>query len=375
MLKWSMIVDYSKKGDGDRYASYKLISMIEHKDTSMKKKVYITRIIPEPALSILSKECDTVVNKKPSPPTKKEILNNVRDMDAILCTLSDTIDGEVMDAAGPNLKVISSYSTGYDHIDIEEANRRGIYVTFTSDILAEATADLTFALILSIARRIVEADKFVRKKQWKFGWMPNLFLGSDINGMTLGIFGLGRIGSAVARRAKGFNMKILYHNRHPITHQVHDPIASYVDINKLLKESDFLSIHATLNKNSFHFFNEVNFRKMKKTSFIINTSRGQIIEERALIKALRNKWISGAGLDVYEKEPISFSNPLLRMKNVIILPHIGSATYQVRSKMSRVAAENLLNILNGTEPLYLVNPHVKKKSGTDVLQKNNTDYS
>jgi glyoxylate reductase len=296
-------------------------------------------------------------------------------MDAILCTLSDTIDEEVMDAAGPNLKVISSYSTGYDHIDIEEANRRGIYVTFTSDILAEATADLTFALILSISRRIVEADKFVRKKQWKFGWMPNLFLGSDINGMTLGIFGLGRIGSAVARRAKGFDMKILYHNRHPITHQLHDPITSYVDINKLLKESDFLSIHATLNKNSFHFFNEVNFRKMKKTSFIINTSRGQIIEERALIKALRNKWISGAGLDVYEKEPISFSNPLLRMKNVIILPHIGSATYQVRSKMSRVAAENLLNILNGTEPLYLVNPHVKKKSGTDVLQKNNTDYS
>ena len=333
----------------------------------MKKKVYLTRTIPEPALSILSKECDIVVNKKPSPPTKKEIITNIRNMDAILCTLSDTIDGEIMDAAGSNLKVISSYSTGYDHIDIEEANRRGIYVTFTSDILAEATADLTFALILSIARRVVEADKFVRKKQWKFGWMPNLFLGSDVNGMTLGIFGLGSIGAAVARRATGFNMKILYYNRDRVDHQLNHPIANYVDINSLLKESDFLSIHATLNKDSFHFFNEVNFRKMKKTAFLINTSRGQIIYERDLIKALKNKWISGAALDVYEKEPISFSNPLLRMQNVIILPHIGSATYQVRSKMARVAAENLLNVLKGIEPLYVVNPHLKKKRTNDIL--------
>jgi glyoxylate reductase len=266
-----------------------------------------------------------------------------------------------MDAAGPNLKVISSYSTGYDHIDIEEANRRGICVAYTSDILTESTADLTFALILSLARRVVEADKFVRKKLWKYGWMPKLFLGSDVNGMTLGIFGLGRIGSAVARRAKGFNMKILYHNRHHIINQLDDPIANYVDINKLLKESDFLSIHANLNKHSFHFFNEAKFKKMKNTAFIINTSRGQIIDQRALIKALRNRWIAGAGLDVYEKEPICSSNALLRMNNVIILPHISSATYQTRSKMARVAAENLLNILNGIEPLYLVNPQILKQ--------------
>jgi glyoxylate reductase len=326
----------------------------------MKKKVYVTRMIPEPALSILSKECDITVNKKPNAPTKKEILSNIRGMDAILCTLSDTIDREIMDAAGPNLKVISSYSTGYDHIDIEEANRRRIYVAYTSDILTESTADLTFALILSLARRVVEADKFVRKKLWKYGWMPKLFLGSDVNGMTLGIFGLGRIGSAVARRAKGFDMKILYYNRHRIINQLDDSIANYVDINKLLKESDFLSIHANLNKHSFHFFNEAKFRKMKNTAFVINTSRGQIIDQRALIKALRNRWIAGAGLDVYEKEPICSSNALLRMNNVIILPHIASATYQTRSKMARVAAENLLNILNGIEPLYLVNPQILK---------------
>ncbi len=328
----------------------------------MKKKVYVTRLIPEPALSILSKECDITVNKKPNPPTKKEILSNIRGMDAILCMLSDTIDREIMDAAGPNLKVISSYSTGYDHIDIKEANRRGIYVAYTSDILTESTADLTFALILSLARRVVEADKFVRNKLWKYGWMPKLFLGSDVNGMTLGIFGLGRIGSAVARRAKGFNMKILYHNRHRIINQLDDSIANYVDINKLLKDSDFLSIHANLNKHSFHFFNEAKFRKMKNTAFVINTSRGQIIDQRALIKALRNRWIAGAGLDVYEKEPICVSNALLRMNNVIILPHIGSATYETRSKMARVAAENLLNILNGKEPLHLVNPQILKRN-------------
>ena len=335
----------------------------------MKKKVYITRIIPEPAFSILSRECDLVVNKKPNPPTKKEIIRNIPKMDAILCTLSDTIDKEIIDAAGPSLKVISSYSTGYDHIDIEEANRRGIYVTFTSDILTEATADLTFALILSIARRLVEADNFVRRKQWKFGWMPNLFLGSDVNGKTLGIFGLGRIGTAVARRAKGFNMKILYHNRNPINQQPNGPIADYVDINELLEESDFLSIHASLNKTSFHFFDEVKLKKMKKTAFIINTSRGQIIEERALIKALRNRWILGAGLDVYEKEPLCISSPLLKMKNIIILPHIGSATSDIRSKMSRVAAENILNVLNGIEPLYHVNHYVKTSNDQHIRQE------
>jgi glyoxylate reductase len=156
-------------------------------------------------------------------------------------------------------------------------------------------------------------------------------------------------------------MKILYYNRHRIINQLDDSIANYVDINKLLKESDFLSIHANLNKHSFHFFNEAKFRKMKNTAFVINTSRGQIIDQRALIKALRNRWIAGAGLDVYEKEPICSSNALLRMNNVIILPHIGSATYQTRSKMARVAAENLLNILNGKEPLHLVNPEILKQ--------------
>jgi glyoxylate reductase len=327
-----------------------------------RKKVYATRRILEPALSMLLKECNVVLNNKDRPPTRKEILKNIRNKDGILCMLSDKIDAEVMAAAGPKLKVISSYSTGVDHIDVDEATKRGIHVTFTSNILAEATADLTFALILALARKIIEANEFTKRKQWKVGWMPNLLLGTEVYGMTLGIIGLGRIGTAVARRAKGFNMKIIYHNRSTRNSQIESELkAEYVDINYILEQSDFLSIHTTLNNDSFHLLDESKFRKMKKTACIINTARGQIINESDLIKAIKNNWIAGAGLDVYEKEPLSNSNPLLKMKNVIVLPHIGSATYQTRSKMSEVAVQNLLNILKGKDPLFIVNSDVKKK--------------
>jgi glyoxylate reductase len=329
----------------------------------MRKKVYVTRKILEPALSMLLKECTVVLNNKDRPPTRKEILKNIRDKDGILCMLSDKIDAEVMAAAGPKLKVISSYSTGVDHIDVEEATKRGIYVTFTSNILAEATADLTFALILALARRIIEANEFTKSKQWKVGWMPNLLLGTEVYGMTLGIIGLGRIGTAVARRAKGFNMKIIYHNRSTRNNQIESELkAEYVDINNILEQSDFLSIHTTLNKDSFHLLDESKFRKMKKTAYIINTSRGQIINEPDLIKAIKNNWIAGVGLDVFENEPLFNSSPLLKMKNVVVLPHIGSATYQTRSKMSEIAVQNLLNILNGRDPLFIVNSEVKQKN-------------
>jgi glyoxylate reductase len=323
----------------------------------------VTRKILEPALSMLLKECNVVLNNKDRPPTRKEILKNVRGKDGILCMLSDKIDAEVMAAAGPKLKVISSYSTGVDHIDVDEATKRGIYVTFTSDILAEATADLTFALILALARKIIEANEFTKRKLWKVGWMPNLLLGTEVHDMTLGIIGLGRIGTAVARRAKGFNMKIIYNNRSTRNHQIESELkAEYVDINNILEQSDFLSIHTTLNKDSFHLLDESKFKKMKKTAYIINTSRGQIINEPDLIKAIKNNWIAGVGLDVFEKEPLSNSSPLLKMKNVVALPHIGSATYQTRSRMSEVAVQNLLRILNGRDPLFIVNSGVKKKN-------------
>jgi len=330
---------------------------------AIQKKVYVTRKILEPALSMLLKECDVVLNNNDRPPTRKEILKNVRGKDGILCMLSDKIDAEVMAAAGPKLKVISSYSTGVDHIDVDEATKRGIYVTFTSNILAEATADLTFALILALARKIIEANEFTKSKLWKVGWMPNLLLGTEVYGMTLGIIGLGRIGTAVARRAKGFNMKIIYNNRSTRNHQIESELkAEYVDINNILEQSDFLSIHTTLNKDSFHLLDESKFKKMKKTAYIINTSRGQIINEPDLIKAIKNNWIAGVGLDVFEKEPLSNSSPLLKMKNVVALPHIGSATYQTRSRMSEVAVQNLLRILNGRDPLFIVNSGVKKKN-------------
>ena len=323
-------------------------------------QVYVTRRIPEPGLSMLSK-CKVALNKKMEPPSRQEILRNVAGKDAILCMLSDKIDREVMDAAGPKLKVISSYSTGFEHIDVKEATARGIYVTYTADILAEATADLTFALILACARNIVAGDRLVRENKWKVGWMPDLMLGYDVHGATLGIIGLGRIGAAVARRARGFDMKVLYYNRSRNEKLEGELGAKYVTLGELLKQSDFVSIHASMNKASHHLIDRTKLRKMKKTAFLINTGRGQIISEPDLAWALKAGQIAGAGLDVFEKEPLERKSPLLKMKNVVLLPHIGSASRMTRSRMAQVAAGNLIAVLDGHEPdpAFLVNPEVK----------------
>ncbi len=256
-----------------------------------KWSVYISRHILDPAIPMISKECSVIVaNHRGRPPTRNELLIAVRQKDAILCTLSDIIDAKVMDAAGPNLKVISSYSTGIDHIDIKEATKRGIYVTFTGDILTDATADLAFALILAISRQITQGHELVTRKRWKYGWDPHLLLGSDVHSMTIGIVGLGRIGSAVARRAKGFDMDIIYHNRHNRNIQMEEQFgAKHVDMDELIEESDFLSLHCSLNSESYHLINETNLRRMKKDSYIINTARGQLINEVHLIKALKQR--------------------------------------------------------------------------------------
>jgi glyoxylate reductase len=321
-----------------------------------KWKVYATRKILDPAIPIIAKECSVVLNNKARPPTRSELLAGVRNKDAILCTLSDKIDRKVMDAAGPSLNVISSYSTGVDHIDINEATKRGIFVTTTGDILTEAVADLTFALILAVARQLAQGYEMVIQKRWKLGWDPNLLLGSDVHGMTIGIFGLGRIGSAVARRAKGFNMHIIYHTRHGRNIQVDNELgAKYVSMDELVEESDFLSLHSSLNRETYHLIDKSKLRRMKNTAYLINTARGLLIKEEHLIEALRRKWIAGAGLDVFEKEPPSPTNPLLKMKNVVVLPHLGSATLSTRTKMAEVAAKNLLNVLNGKSPIYAAN--------------------
>lgn len=322
----------------------------------IKGAVYITRRMPEPGPSMLTSKYYVTMNKSPMSPSRKEILKNVVDKNAIFCSLNERIDKEVMEEAGRKLKVISTLSTGFDHIDIREAKKRGIYVTFTGDVLSEATADLTFALILAISRKIVLADKYIRLKKWMVGWSPDLFLGSNVYGKTLGLIGAGRIGRAVARRARGFNMNILYHNRHRLESKLEDEMgARFVELDTILRKSDFLSVHASLNKESNIMINESRLRRMKNTAYLINTSRGQVIDERSLIKALNGKWIAGAALDVFEREPLKPNSPLIRMDNVVLLPHIGSATYQVRSKMSEIAAHNIIEILEGRKTSLIVN--------------------
>ena len=327
----------------------------------MDYKVYLTRQILEPAMSILSKKCKVTLNRNAGPASRAELLRNVAGKDGILCMLSDRMDAQVMDLAGPNLRVISSYSTGFEHIDVKEATARGIYVTFTADILAEATADLTFALMLASARGIVNADRYVRESRWKFGWSPDLMLGYNVHGATLGIIGLGRIGSAVAKRAKGFDMKILYHNRNRNKQIEADLGAKYTELEDLLVQSDFVSIHASLNDTSRKLIDQERLKLMKKTAFLVNTARGQVINEEDLARALRSGQIAGAALDVFEKEPLPRTSLLMKMKNVVLLPHIGSATYQTRSEMANVAANNLLDVLTGKEPdqRFLVNPEVR----------------
>ena len=331
-----------------------------------RKEVYLTRRILEPAISLLAAKYRVSFHDSTRPPTKPKLKEGIRNKNAILCTLSDNIDKEVLEEAGPNLKVISSYSTGYDHIDVIEATRRGIVVANTGDVLAEATADLTFGLILAVSRRIVEADKFVRRGLWKVAWTPNLLLGSNVYNSTLGILGLGRIGRAVARRAKGFDMNILYHNRHRLDNGLESKLGvRYVGLNELLRKSDFLTIHTGLNQDSSNMIGKYQLSKMKNDSYLINTARGGIINENELAEALRKKWIRGAALDTYRHEPLTGTSKLLPLSNIILLPHIGSATYDTRTKMSRIAAQNLINVLEGSEPIYSVNTHIIRREYTE----------
>jgi glyoxylate reductase len=324
-------------------------------DRSSKHKVYVTRKIPEPGPSILRKHFQINMNPGVEVINRENLFENVRDVDALTCMLGDKIDSKVMDAAGPNLKIISCYSVGYDHVDINEATKRKIRVTNTPNILANATADLTFSLILSAARNIVNADSYVRNGNWKFGWTPDLFLGFDVHGSTLGIIGLGEIGALVAKRARGFDMQVIYYSKTRKRKIESELDITYVPLEELLQQSDFVSIHVSLNKDSFHMIDESKIKLMKKTAFIINTSRGKVVNEQDLINALRNNVIAGAGLDVYESEPISSSNPLTQLPQTVLLPHIGSATFITRSKMAEVAANNIVNFFNGKGIVYKIN--------------------
>lgn len=325
-----------------------------------KPRVFVTSKIPEQGLKILFDNFYVQVSDYDGLIPKKILIEKVKNIDGLLCLLADTIDKEIMEVAGPRLRIIANYAVGYNNIDVEEATKRGIMVTNTPGVLTETTADLAWALMMAVARRIVEGDKFVRAGRFR-GWEPMLLLGTDLYGATLGIIGFGRIGQAVARRAIGFNMKVLYYSRSRVAKQIEEELkATYVDLNTLLKESDFVTLHLPLTKQTYHLIGEEQLKLMRKESYLINTARGPIVDEKALVKALKENWIRGAALDVFENEP-QIEPELLELENVVLAPHIGSASYATRAKMSVMAAENIVKALKGEVPPNLVNMDVLKK--------------
>lgn len=317
----------------------------------MKPSIYVTRLLPEPAMDKLQGFFQVTVNPQNRILKAEEIIQNIKDKDALLCLLTDTIDKRIVEA-GTKLKVISNYAVGFNNIDIAAATLKGISVCNTPGILTDTTADLTWALIFTVARRIVEADNCIRASRFK-GWGPLDFLGTDIYGKTLGIIGMGRIGQAVAKRAQGFDMKILYtsHSDKQI------PNAAFVSLPTLLESSDFVSIHTPLSKETHHLIGAHELSLMKKSAYLINTSRGAVIDEKALVHALQNHQIRGAGLDVYEYEP-QLTTGLIELANTVLLPHIGSATTETRTAMGLMAAENAIAILKGEKPHSIANPEV-----------------
>lgn len=324
-----------------------------------KPKIYVTRKLPERGLQIIRKHFDMEVWPEYAPPPKKTIIEKAKNVDALATLLSDKIDAEVFNAA-PRLKIVSQLAVGYDNIDITEATKRGIYVTNTPEVLTDTTADFAWALLMALARRVIEADKYVRTGQWKVGWHPDMMAGRDIYNATIGVVGAGRIGYAVAKRATGFSMKILFYDVVPRPEIEKDFGAKKVDLDTLLKESDFVSIHVPLMKETQHLINEQKLKLMKKTAYLINNSRGPVVDEKALYKALKEGWIAGAGLDVFEQEPTPVDNPLLKLDNVAVAPHISSASIETRSKMGEMVAENLVAFFEGKKPPNLLNADVMK---------------
>lgn len=288
--------------------------------------------------------------------TKEEIMSGVENKDALLCLLTDTIDRDIIDA-GKNIKVISNYAVGYNNIDVAYATSKGIIVTNTPGVLSETTADLAFALLLAAARRISEGDKFMREDKFR-GWAPELMLGTDVHGKTLGIIGLGRIGQLVAKRALGFDMKIIYYNTKRKLEVEQKLDVKYKNLDELLRSSDFVSVHVPLTSETKGLLGKKELALMKPSAYLINTSRGEVIDEPALIEALKNKRLRGAGLDVFWGEPTNINPELYELENVVLAPHIGSASLETRSKMAEIAASAVIDALEGNAPKHVVKPEV-----------------
>jgi glyoxylate reductase len=324
-----------------------------------KPKVFVTRAIPEKGIEIIRDFCDVDLWMDELPPSRDELLQHVRGADGLLCLLTDRVDREVMDEAGPQLKVISNLAVGFDNIDVNAATDRKIPIGNTPDVLTDATADFAFALMMAVARRIPEAERYVREGKWKT-WGPMALLGVDLPGSTLGLIGFGRIGKAMARRAAGFDMRVMYYD--PSEKKADPDIkATRVDFETILKESDFLSLHTPLTPDTRHLINAETLSKMKPNAVLVNTSRGPVVDMDALYEALKEKRIFGAGLDVTEPEPLPLDSPLLILDNIIIVPHIASASKTTREKMSWMAAQNLIAGLKGERLPNCVNPQVYVK--------------
>lgn len=323
----------------------------------MTFSVFITRKIPEEGVNILKTVCQKVeVNPHDRPLTYDELLKEAKGRDAIITMLSDRIDARLMQEAA-NLKIVANYAVGYDNIDVKAATAKGIVVTNTPGVLTDSTADMAWALLFSITRRIVEGDKLSRAGKFT-GWAPMMLLGGDLVGKTLGIIGAGRIGTAMAMRSRGWNMRVLYMTQQSRNAVLEEMLgAQRVNLEMLLRQSDFISLHAPLSEKTRHLIGAKELSLMKRTAYLINTGRGAVIDEAALVHTLRNKQIAGAGLDVYEEEP-KLKPGLAELDNVVLAPHLGSATVETRTKMSLMAAENIIAVLNKQRPPNCVNSEV-----------------
>jgi glyoxylate reductase len=324
-------------------------------------KVYVsTNEIPSQALEVLRSIAQVRIYDGKAAPPQETLLREVQEADGLFCILTEKVDVELFDRA-KKLKIVSNMAVGYDNIDVNEATKRKVMVTNTPGVLTETVADATMALILAVARRIVEADRYVREGSWKLRWSPMMMVGSDVYGKTLGIYGLGRIGAAVARRAAGFGMKLMYYDAVRNLELEKKYGIEYVKFDRLLKESDCLSVHVPLLPETRKSVGASEFALMKRSAYLINTARGQVVDEAALINALKEGRIAGAALDVFENEPINPGNELLKMENVVLAPHIASGSLETRTAMAVMAAKNIVAALKGGAPPNLVNRELLSK--------------
>lgn len=320
----------------------------------MKEKILLTRTLHDFALKELKKKFQVEIHTGKIPIPQKTLKSKIKEMDGLICFPYDKIDKEIIESA-KKLKAISTYSVGYDHIDTQFAKENKIRVGYTPEVLTDATADMAFALILDSLRRISEGDRIIRKGQWKQIYGAYDYVGLDLQGKTLGIMGLGRIGKTLAKRAKAFDMKIIYHNRKQISKTEEKKIGvKYTTFEKLISQSDIISIHVPHTKQTNEMFNMKIFRKMKKTSFLINTSRGKVVNEKDLAVALKQKIIAGAGLDVFDTEPIKKNHPFLKLENTVLAPHVGSSTKETRIEMAKITMKNMILGMKGKKPIYSI---------------------